>query len=292
KRLEKYAKKIWLMPIADIKAIDIKLAIHAMSDAGLSDRTCEMTLIHIRACFEQAVDDKLVRANVAKKVSPPASHTATIKRVKVIPDHIYDQFIAELTRPVKMTAKGQPNKQDIEKKTHRDAIFFMLHTGLREGELRALRWTDIDLKNKTAAIHSSIDVNGDISMTKNEETDIIPLDDEVIAMLQARRFADTGFVFTNRPDRPLNLKNLFDTMRKLMPGYNLHTCRKTFTTRAARSGVDPKVLQSLTRHKSIETLLKHYRAVEMSDKQSAIAKISGYCKSTANPDENLKVSEK
>jgi len=58
------------MPIADIKAIDVKLAIHAMSDAGLSDRTCEMTLIHIRACFEQAVDDKLVRANVAKKSQP------------------------------------------------------------------------------------------------------------------------------------------------------------------------------------------------------------------------------
>jgi len=56
--------------------------------------------------------------------------------------------------------------------------------------------------------------------------------------------------------------------------------------------VDPKVLQSLTRHKSIETLLKHYRAVEMSDKQSAIAKISGYCKSTANPDGKSTAAEK
>jgi integrase len=63
--------------------------------------------------------------------------------------------------------------------------------------------------------------------------------------------------------------------------HTIHDLRHTYCTRAAQAGVNPKVLQTITGHKKIETLLKIYTHVSDQDRTDAAAKISAYCTTVA-----------
>ena len=39
---------------------------------------------------------------------------------------------------------------------HANAIVFLVHTGLRCGELQALKWSDIDFANKTVTVSKNL----------------------------------------------------------------------------------------------------------------------------------------
>ena len=56
--------------------------------------------------------------------------------------------------------------------------------------------------------------------------------------------------------------------------YTVHELRHPYITRAARAGVNPRVLQTITGHRDIGVLLQVYTYVSEDDKASAAEKIT------------------
>lgn len=71
---------------------------------------------------------------------------------------------------------------------HQDAAIFIVaaHTGLRQGELRALRWRHVDLEDQRVTVDAAIS-DGEVSTTKSRRIRTVPLTD--MACLQFRRVA-------------------------------------------------------------------------------------------------------
>ena len=262
--------ELLLMPISDIRPADIQSEINRLSDKGLKRRTIEITRTALQMCLQRAVLDQMIRSNPVKSTTLPEDDSE--ESVPLTPDE-ESELIKIWTAPIRITANGTPDKNDIAVQTIEDALFFALKTGCRRGEAVAIKWDDINTKAKTIRIRG----------TKNDDSDrVIPLTPEVITMLDRRRFTATNqYVFSTRKGKPVPGTSLLRWMND-HTNHTVHDLRHTYCTRGAQAGVNPKVLQTLTGHKRIETLLQIYTHVSEQDKADAAAKISGYCKSTAN----------
>jgi integrase len=84
------------------------------------------------------------------------------------------------------------------------------------------------------------------------------------------------YIFATREGTPVEGNALIHLM-KLHSQHSVHDLRHTYCTRAARAGINPKVLQTITGHKKIETLLSIYTHVTENDKMEAVERIARYC---------------
>lgn len=255
-------------PIGLINTNDIQNALNQISDKGLKRRTVEITRTALNMVMNRAVKDRLIRTNpVSDTVLPendaeeavPLTHEEEAK------------FVEFCKQPPRLTATGKQNKRDLQNQPLKDALLFILRTGLRKSECLNLTWEDWN--------DQMIHVRG----TKNDAADrMVPLNIEAVEILQRRNADRQGnLVFTQMNGRPIDEHNILQYMKEKF-GHTVHELRHTFCTRAAQAGVNPKVLQTITGHKKLETLLKIYTHVTEQDQVNAIDKIFGYCKPTAN----------
>jgi len=111
---------------------------------------------------------------------------------------------------------------------------------------------------------------------------MVPLTSDLVEMLQRRQDTKTSpFIFETTRGTQLGGRNLLRHLQRFN-GHKVNSLRHTYCTRAAQANVNPKILQTITGHKKIETLLHIYTHVNDKDRADAAAKIAGYCKSTAN----------
>ena len=151
----------------------------------------------------------------------------------------------------------------------RTLVLLATLTGLRIGELLALRWKHIDLQR------GSIQVRGTLSegrigtpKTRSSRRDL-PLSKPACDALPAHRRSYDGdspddLVFVTRQLTPLNPKNL---MRRILrpacvtlklPPVTWHSFRHTHATLLGEVGESVKTAQSLLGHSDIETTLNTY----------------------------------
>ncbi len=255
-------------PICEISVSVVQGELNRLSDNGLKRRTVEITRTALQMCLERAVIDRMIRFNPVKGTTLPADDS---KESMPLTHKEEAELVKVLTAPVKTTSKGEIDKGDLAVQSIEDALYFILKTGARRGEAVNLKWKDITDK--------SIHIRG----TKTEASNrVLPLTAEVASMLNRRRFtANSEYVFSTRYGKRIDGTNLYRWMRE-HTGHCVHDLRHTYCTRGAEANINPKVLQTLTGHKRIETLLSIYTHVSEAQKVDAAAKISGYCKSVAN----------
>jgi integrase len=146
------------------------------------------------------------------------------------------------------------------------------HTGMREGEIRSLRWDQVDLKMGTIRLKSSD--------TKTDERRIVPLNQTLTALLKsATRYVNCLLVFPN----PLKLGSTDPRYKDSSIGHafvrasektkvldvTFHDLRHTFVTNARRSGVDAITTMAITGHKTM-AVFKRYNTVDTSDLHAAL----------------------
>jgi len=273
----KYAKArlsaaILKTQLADLKTENIQAEWNRLSDLDLTRRTVELTRTPLVMCLDKAVDLKKLRSNPAKATTLPDDDSTPSVPLTIDEERDLVAYCLSLPRTL---ANGRIDKHDVRRQVYKDALLFILRTGVRRAECLNLTWDDwTDL-----VIH----VRG----TKTDASDrMIPLTEDVLAMLRRRRQATaTGYVFVTTNGHVLSGRNLLRHLVDLN-GHKIHDLRHTYCTRAAQAGINPKVLQTITGHSKIETLLKIYTHVSDQDRADAAAKIFAYCKFTANPAPN------
>ncbi len=129
----------------------------------------------------------------------------------------------------------------------REIIIFALNTGMRRGEILALRWDDVDLACGTLVVMKS----------KNRERRTIPLNKSVFELLMSKqaRTPKHNPVFSTSKGTLLIGRNLMRSYyialeKAEIQDFRFHDLRHTFATRLVQRGVDIYKVQRLLGHKT------------------------------------------
>jgi integrase len=159
----------------------------------------------------------------------------------------------------------------------RKALYLLaVHTGLRRGELTALRWGDVQL----AAIEPYLDVRD--STTKNHKPASMRLPSEVVAALEAIRHAeasDADKVFLRFPRIERFRRDLIKANVEYQNEHgfaDFHALRNTFCTNLGNAGIAPAVRQALMRHSDSKLTERIYTYKRGLATWSAIEKLPCY----------------
>jgi integrase len=145
--------------------------------------------------------------------------------------------------------------------TWRTMIFVGLHTGLRQGELLALEWQDVDLVAGKLTVRRNI-VRGIVGTPKSGKPREVPLNATALAALKAHRSL-RRLVFTPAEgDRHLRKNEcrrpLYGACRKAgLRQLGWHVLRHTFASHLVMAGAPLKSVQELLGHATIEMTMRY-----------------------------------
>lgn len=170
-------------------------------------------------------------------------------------------------------------------------IYISLSTGLRIGEICALKWSDINVTDGILTVNRTIEriyiIKGEkkhtelvinTPKTKNSCREI-PMNKELLGMLKPLKKVvnDDYYILTNdeRPTEPRTYRNYYKRlMEKLdIPKLKYHGLRHSFATRCIEVGCDYKTVSVLLGHSNISTTLNLYVHPNMEQKKRCIDKV-------------------
>lgn len=168
------------------------------------------------------------------------------------------------------------------------AILLAVYTGLRVGELCALTWADVDLKNGMLHVSrttrriqcftpeakaKTVLITGSAKSGQSVRT--IPLPSCILKLLnEQRKKASGAYVFDchGNPLEPRTLQYRFQVLLKKagLPAINFHALRHTFATRCMELCFDVKTLSEILGHASAKMTLDRYGHSQLAHKQTAM----------------------
>lgn len=140
-------------------------------------------------------------------------------------------------------------------------VIVAVRTGLRHGELTALRWQDIDFDGRKLSVVENF-VNGITGTPKSGKGRVIPLSDDALKALRAIQHKRGPLVFCTRTGGHLryditeNALKLICRHAGMLP-FGWHRFRHTFASHLTIRGVSLKVVQELMGHANIKMTLRY-----------------------------------
>lgn len=236
--------------LSEIEQRDLKALARHLSDKGLAAATVRIVMAPVRALFATAVEEGLLRTNPAaglrlgggtKKADPANSRRALDE--------------AELARLIGETPERW-----------RLLIRFLAQTGLRVGELIALRWEDVDLGTRRVSVRRRL-YRGRLDAPKSSYgTRQVPISTRLAQDLWRHRAGatDGDAVFVGPEGRPLRSEFVLRSIvkpaaaRAGVPWAGVHTMRHTCASILFRSGWNAKQVQIVLGHHSPAFTLATY----------------------------------
>lgn len=156
-------------------------------------------------------------------------------------------------------------------------ILLSLYTGLRIGEVCALRWGDFRFDRGTVSVEKTIMriQNTERWEAEDAKTKLlvdapkspssvrtIPLPPFLMDYMQALKRPDHCYILTGGPTC-LEPRNYYRKYKKIMEecgleSFNYHALRHTFATRCVEKGFDTKSLSEILGHADVSTTLRRY----------------------------------
>ena len=167
-------------------------------------------------------------------------------------------------------------------------IYICLSTGIRIGEVCALKWGDINIATETISINRTIEriyvIDGEkrhtevvigTPKTKNSLREI-PMSKELLKIIRPLKkvMNDEYFILTNeaKPTEPRTYRNYYKQLLKQLgiPDLKFHGLRHSFATRCIESQCDYKTVSVILGHANISTTLNLYVHPNMEQKKKCI----------------------
>ena len=244
--------------IRDVNFFDIQRYVNQLVDDGYSMSNIKKQLRIVTSPLKLAASMQIIRADPSIGVKLP-NETRVKKPAKEVIAYTGD----EQDRLFKRVAVSQMNVGYM-------GILFMIETGLRCGELLALKWRDVELDRSRVHVHATIlnpmsnvkAVYQDSPKTKCSRR-IVPLTPKAKAILKRlMEERETEWVFESNGQR-YSYKQLMYQTKKLcreagVPYYGEHVFRHTFATNCYYKGIDVKILSRLMGHSSVTVTYNTY----------------------------------
>jgi integrase len=200
----------------------------------------------LRMALGRAVKTRRLLVNVATFVDLPRHRRA---RPNPPSDATLDAILARV--------KGHPYEL---------AYALAIGTGMRQGEILGLRWTDLDLGRRQASVSLSRIYGTDVvKVTKTEAGDrTFTMPAWLTALLAERRPDDgAGFVVITRTRRGTDARNLLRRLHRIadelgVPRTNFRQIRHYATTRMLEAGVPMATVSRAIGHSSIAMTVDTY----------------------------------
>jgi len=246
----------------------------SMTDEGLSAKTVHLIHAVLHKALDHAIEWGMVTRNITNSVSLPRKTRYEIK-----------PLTGEQCQKLLQVARG-----------HQFEGLLTVATGMRRGELLALRWQDVDLERKTLQVRRAVDQLPHRGYIENEPKTArgirqIELPQFVIDALKKQRayqseqrqkagekWEDHNLVFTNAHGKYIPPKLLWKKYKALLaeaqlPNIRFHDLRHSAATLMLTMGVHPKVVQELLGHSQISMTLDIYSHVLPSMHRDAMSKL-------------------
>jgi integrase len=158
----------------------------------------------------------------------------------------------------------------------RPIVFTALNTGMRLNEILSLTWDRVHLE-------SSIEPYIELDATKNNKKRFIPLNDDMIAMMENLKGRHPQYVFIGQRGKPVReirtpFANALD--KAGIQNFKFHDLRHTFASHFVMSGGDLLTLKELLGHSSLQMVMR-YAHLASAHKRKLINNLSG---KFTNPD--------
>lgn len=232
-------------------------AVRRFLDTLLKDLSRPMA-VRVFRTFKALITDAQERGQVAQNVALAVKiRKAPRERSKATPPPKADLKAILKAADVSVDAKG------------RAIIELAIFTGMRASELRGLPWSNLDLRDGTVRVDQRADAKGMIGPPKSGAGNrTISLPPRVVKVLKEWKLAcpahEADLVFPSEKGRPLShrvmMKNhigpLLSTAK--VPEYGMHAFRHAAASLWIEQGLNPKRVQTLMGHKSIQVTFDTY----------------------------------
>jgi integrase len=276
-KIERIDERLGSVRLDKLTAQHLDRAYRAWLDEGLHPSSVHHLHRVLSAALRQAVKwGLLASAPTARASPPPRRHTPA----EIPSPDVVQRLISAAEE------RGQPVLAAI--------IAVAATTGLRRGELAALRWTDIDLDAGRLHVRQSLknDIDGGwvVGPTKTHQIRRIALDQFTLSVLGTHwsrveqwashagvDVADDGYAFTldpsgREPSKPDSLSHSFAALCRAagVRGVSLHTLRHFSASMLIASGRDVRTIAGRLGHSDATTTLRVYaHMVEGRDQDAA-----------------------
>jgi integrase len=266
-QLERHAfPALGSMPLRDINRAQIEACLSDMKRKGHATST----LRNIRATFstvlQAAVERGFLEKNPAHGIRIREADTKKERRFYSPAE--MRRLLAVLTEPC------------------RAVVSVAVLTGMRIGEILALRWKRIDLLRGTIEVAENYSCGEFVTPKTKSSLRMIPMSSALADVLEKHRAeggqcTPEGLVFRTSKGTPLNAKNLYN--RELAPAcdqieqprVSWHSFRHTHATLLGEVGGSLKTAQALLGHSDLETTLNVYTHAIPDSQKTAVERVAG-----------------
>lgn len=166
-------------------------------------------------------------------------------------------------------------------------IVICLSTGLRLGEICALRWEDIDIYNKCLHVQRTIQrvreegtekktrlLEGSPKTQSSKRQ--IPVSDHLLAVMLPYRCTHGYVVNGSEPMDPRTYQNKYQSYLRDadLPKTHFHVLRHTFATNCIENGADVKSVSEILGHSTVNITLNKYVHPTMDTKRNHLNSLS------------------
>lgn len=251
------------------------------SNDGLSEKTVKDIMMVLKGSLKYAMNEGVMSLINLDFTYPKSQHKKRIYIFTKRQQKKITEYAIENLNPVNI------------------GILLSLYSGIRIGELCALKWSDIDFKNHIIHINKTLQriyiknnenkVNSKIiistpkTISSNRD---IPINKELADIIKPFKTNNNYYVLTNSLEctEPRGYRKHFYTMlRRLklkIKTITFHSLRHTFATNCISLGIDYKTVSELLGHSDISITLNLYVHPNLSQKQKCINSVWKNQKST------------
>jgi integrase len=268
----------------EVQRADVEAFGRALLKRELSPKSARNIMGFLHAVFEHGIDRGHLRENPARRAEKPGRRRGgasldlqflSMPELEAVLRAIPDEVVTPAPAPTRRGRRGPapPPSPDVLGPVLRVVILTAALTGLRQSELRGLRWRDIDWTAQRIRVRNTF-VSGEHSTAGKSDLSTrrsVPMATRLARELElwSRRSdyrGDTDLVFAHpRSGLPLDRSKLSKRFKKAcvdakVRPVRFHDLRHTFATHLAASGTPIRTIQEFLGHADSKTtqIYAHY----------------------------------
>jgi integrase len=268
-------------PASEVTTREINDLLNVVAAAGAAPRTVNKHRQLICAIYSygcQAASFQLDRNPAAAADRRPEPERARLdfyspaeveRLAQALEDGAHRDATTYVVGEEEIAARASEHRQDAE------LVRVAAYTGLRRGELVALRWRDVDLARRKLVVRRAVSGDVEAASTKSRRAREVPIPDQAAGAL--RRLSDRtdfaspdDFVFANRFGRRLDGSALRRRVERARDAARLrrlrfHDLRHTYGSLLVAGGVDLASVKAAMGHARITTTERYLHARSASE---------------------------